>query len=212
MSSPLRAVVVGHRVIVFRLWAWIMAGEGANKAWRALGLTLAVGTLYRIASATPILMTPATALWGAIVLRAAWRASTAEATAEGPAEPAPLPPLGAGELAVALHEIGAPHAHLSALADHLGTTPARVREGCTLAGVPIAGGVRMKGRGVSTGIKADHFPPLPSPAGTPSGPVVVAGQTTTTTATGPTVERREWGLTITDPTDRHRQHEVPRAH
>lgn len=209
--SPLRAFVLGHRVIVLRVWEWIMAGEQWNKAWRALGLTLALGTLYRFAAAAPILMTPFTVLWVAIVLRGAWRAQTPEDASVVP-EPLPIPPLSADELAAALHEIGAPHAHLSALADHLKTAPERVREGCALAGIPIAGGVRMKGRGVSTGIKADHFPPLPSPAGAPSEPVVVAGQTTTTTATGPHVKRREWGLTITDPGDEHRRHEAHRAH
>jgi hypothetical protein len=210
--SPLRAFVAGHRVILLRLWEWIMAGEQWNKLWRALGLLIGLGTLYRIASAAPILMTPATVIWCAVVVRVASRETVANAAAEDSAEPSPVPPLGRDELAFALQAIGAPHAHLSALADHLGTTPARVREGCALAGVPIAGGVRMKGRGVSTGIKAADFPPLPSPTEAPSEPVVVAGQDATTTATGPQVKRREWGLTITDLADRHRQHKVPRAH
>ena len=85
-----------------------------------------------------------------------------------PAEP---PELLAAELVRALHEVGAHHAHLAALADHLGTTTERVRAGLKAAGIPAGDQVRMRGRGVSTGVRAAHFPPLPAP--TP--PVVAAG-------------------------------------
>lgn len=65
----------------------------------------------------------------------------------------------------ALHAVGAPHAHTSALAAHLGTTPERVREALDEASITRSGGVRMKGRkvAVSPGVKREDFPPLPSP-------------------------------------------------
>ncbi|WP_330349599.1 hypothetical protein [Streptomyces sp. NBC_00582] len=70
------------------------------------------------------------------------------------------------ELALALHAVGAPHAHITALAEHLGAPTDRVREALTEARIPISGGVRMKGRpvAVSPGVKQQDFPPLPSPA------------------------------------------------
>lgn len=65
----------------------------------------------------------------------------------------------------ALHEVGAPHAHTSALAEHLGAPTSAVREALAAARIPTSGGVRMKGRqvAVSPGVKAADFPPLPSP-------------------------------------------------
>ncbi|MEV8432011.1 hypothetical protein ACWHLZ_28005 [Streptomyces chartreusis] len=69
------------------------------------------------------------------------------------------------QLVRALHEVGAPHAHTTALADHLKASTSAVREALTEARVPLSGGVRMKGRPVpvSPGVKAGDFPPLPSP-------------------------------------------------
>lgn len=70
------------------------------------------------------------------------------------------------QLTFALHAVGAPHAHITALAEHLQAPTDRVREALTGAGIPISGGVRMKGRpvAVSPGVKNSDFPPLPSPA------------------------------------------------
>ncbi|RPE40250.1 hypothetical protein EDD90_3286 [Streptomyces sp. Ag109_O5-1] len=69
------------------------------------------------------------------------------------------------ELVSALHAVGAPHAHITALAEHLGAPNDRVRTALNDAGIPISGGVRMKGRkvAVSPGVKREDFPPLPSP-------------------------------------------------
>ncbi|MCX5234423.1 hypothetical protein OG824_04140 [Streptomyces prunicolor] len=72
-----------------------------------------------------------------------------------------------------------PHVHLAVVAKALGTDTAHVREVLTRAGVPITD-VRMKGRGVSTGVKAADIPlPIPSPSPSPEGPgpVVGPGQT-----------------------------------
>ena len=69
------------------------------------------------------------------------------------------------QLVEALHEVGAPHAHFTALADHLETSTGAVKEALAEARIPTSGGVRMKGRpvAVSPGVKKDDFPPLPSP-------------------------------------------------
>jgi hypothetical protein len=62
--------------------------------------------------------------------------------------------------------VGAPHAHFTALADHLKASTADVKEALAAAHIPTSGGVRMKGRpvAVSPGVKKDDFPPLPSPS------------------------------------------------
>ncbi|MFJ7489728.1 hypothetical protein ACIQZB_00455 [Streptomyces sp. NPDC097727] len=90
-----------------------------------------------------------------------------------PVEELPLPSHQA--LHEALSRVGTPHAHIAALAEDLGTTAERVRAALDQLGVPVEA-VRMRGRGSSTGVRADKFP-TPSPASAPpSGGVVVAGQ------------------------------------
>lgn len=115
----------------------------------------------------------------------------------------------------ALHEavadVGTPHVHITVLAAVLGTTGERVREALALHNIPVEP-VRMRGRGSSTGVRGDHFPPAPRDQETPSDGVVAAGQPANNdNNNGPTVARSEWGVTITDPTDMHRRHDVPRA-
>jgi hypothetical protein len=85
-----------------------------------------------------------------------------EAAGEAVEEPPTLTP---ERLVKALHEVGAPHAHTSALAEHLGAPADAVRKALREAQIPTEGGVRMKGREVpvSTGVKRENFPPLPSP-------------------------------------------------
>lgn len=91
---------------------------------------------------------------------------SAEADDEPSEQPA-QPPRGITreQLVEALHEVGAPHAHTTALADHLNTSTTAVKEALAAARIPTSGGVRMKGRpvAVSPGVKKDDFPPLPSP-------------------------------------------------
>ncbi|MCL6733312.1 hypothetical protein [Streptomyces neyagawaensis] len=98
----------------------------------------------------------------------------AEVTAEAAEEP---PALTHERLVQALHAVGAPHAHTSALADHLGAPAEAVREALRAAGIPLSGGVRMKGRPVvvSPGVKAGDFPPLPSPTQATAEEEPVAG-------------------------------------
>lgn len=91
---------------------------------------------------------------------------SAEAADETPEEPAPAPDgITREQLVQALHEVGAPHAHFTALADHLKASTTAVKEALAAAHIPTSGGVRMKGRpvAVSPGVKREDFPPLPSP-------------------------------------------------
>lgn len=83
--------------------------------------------------------------------------------AEQPAPAAERPLPTREQLAVALHEIGAPHAQFVPLAERLRVDTARVREACRAAGIPTRDGVRMKGRSSAAGVARPDFPPLPSP-------------------------------------------------
>lgn len=91
--------------------------------------------------------------------------------------------------------------------------PAAVRELLADAGVPVRDGVRIKGVGNTTGVHRNDLPPLPSPA-PPPAPVGVVGagqDANANTNTSPQVERNDWGVTITDPTEKHRRQHLPRA-
>lgn len=75
------------------------------------------------------------------------------------------------QLCASLAKVGTPHAHIAVLAQDLGATPERVRWALDRCDVTVEP-VRMRGRGVSTGIKSDA---LPAPVA-PSDGVVGAGQ------------------------------------
>jgi hypothetical protein len=120
------------------------------------------------------------------------------------------------ELALALHAVGSPHAHISALAEYLGAPANRVRAALTEVGIPISGGVRMRGRpvAVSPGVKRQDFPPLP-PTGredTPGGPLTSNNNSNNSADEGPReglrVERTHGGITIYDLADTHRHHKT----
>ncbi|MEU1372996.1 hypothetical protein ABZ442_04940 [Streptomyces triculaminicus] len=193
-----------------RAWGWCMAGEGANKVWRAMAIVVGVGAAYRLTGSSP-------AVLGGVALAAlgvAWMRCPElipvmpepeeESALEGEsgAEPseeaghleegaaklreetAPVLPLeGFSALVRELAQDGA-GAHLSALAEYLPRGPwdtAAVRALCTAHGVPVSKSVRQPGRGVSTGVKVEDLPPLPkAPLEGADVAVVVAGQDTTT--------------------------------
>ncbi|MEL7994289.1 hypothetical protein AAG656_28720 [Streptomyces albidoflavus] len=119
---------------------------------------------------------------------------------------APLPTR--EELTAALHAVADPHAHTAAVATHLGVPAERVRAGLKAAGIPTTGACRMGGK-PSTGVKAEHIPPL-SPSGEGAPGVVVASPLTSNNNSNnaPTVERREGMLIIRDPAETHRHHKV----
>ncbi|MFF8485181.1 hypothetical protein [Streptomyces antibioticus] len=132
---------------------------------------------------------------------------------EEPGTPAAAPDWTTREnLARALHTVGAPHAHISALAEHLDASTEAVREALAEAGIPTEGGVRMKGRkvAVSTGVKRSDFPPLPSPA--PDDAVAPVLTSNNNDNNGPVggdregirVERTDGGVVIYDLADGHR--------
>lgn len=95
-----------------------------------------------------------------------------------------------------LRKVAEPHAHLSAVAQALGADTAHVREVLTRTGVPISD-VRMKGRGVSTGVKAPDIPlPSFSPSPSPEGPRPVVGSGQANNNTELTVSRFPSGVQI----------------
>lgn len=179
------AIWTGSTAICRYTCAWIFVAP----APRLILVAVVLGFVHGLVSAGTI----------AAVLAAAWLATAivlglrlpppavppAPPAAAAPAPSADEPPapdeppaapesaeLTRSEVVMALHAVGAPHAHLAAVARHLNTTPEKVRAALKAAGIPAGDQVRMRGRGVSTGVKAAHFPPLPP---TPE-PVVVADQ------------------------------------
>jgi hypothetical protein len=90
-----------------------------------------------------------------------------------PVEEPPLPSHQA--LHEALSRVGTPHAHIAVLAEALDTPAERVRASLDQLSIPVEA-VRMRGRGSSTGIRADKFPAPPPAPETPSDGVVGAGQ------------------------------------
>ncbi|MFF2522447.1 hypothetical protein [Streptomyces liangshanensis] len=95
--------------------------------------------------------------------------------------------------------------------DHPGTTWATrdVRALLTRTGVRHRAGVRVPPIGGREGVHRDDFPPLPPTD--PEPPVVAdvaAGQSNNNNGNRPDVQRHEWGLTITDPSDTHRRYDA----
>lgn len=119
---------------------------------------------------------------------------------------APLPTR--EELTAALHAVADPHAHTAAVATHLGVPAERVRAGLKAAGIPTSGACRMGGK-PSTGVKAEHIPPL-SPSGEGAPGAVVASPLTSNNNSNnaPRVVTREGMTIIHDPADTHRHHRV----
>ncbi|MGF2208981.1 hypothetical protein [Streptomyces albidoflavus] len=128
-----------------------------------------------------------------------------EAAEEGPEVAPAEPPLPTREeLTAALHAVADPHAHTAAVATHLGVPAERVRAALREAGIPISGGVRMRGA-VSTGVKADHFPPQP---GAPTEPLLRVPDQQQQHNNAPRIVRGEGTVTVYDPSDTHRHHKV----
>ncbi|MFD6531567.1 hypothetical protein [Streptomyces sp. NPDC060184] len=162
------------------------------------GLVVALGHTVQSPSARWLLW-PAAAVWIVAAYRighpewapkeTADQTSTTDEPAGDPVEDATVepdeptvpaaPPVPAGptlrDLHDALARIGTPHAHITALAEALGTTPELVRDALGKAGVAVEA-VRMRGRGSSTGVRGGSIPtPLPAQKGTLTD-VVAAGQ------------------------------------
>ncbi|MFJ9758304.1 hypothetical protein [Streptomyces sp. NPDC101149] len=217
--------------------AWLVETPGLNWLFRAglllLGALLlkkvivaVAGGLARRVDAAPWLMWPLVIAWLIAAYRVGrpdWpppkaREAESEVTVEredGEPHQVPSAP-GAAELVAAVRQIGTPHAHLAALAEHLGTTGERVREGCAAAGLEVTA-VRMRGRGSSTGVRGDVLPPLPSPA---PECVVAAGQPANNDNNnasgdepreGVRVQHIEGGLIVYDLSDSQRHHVIRKS-
>ncbi|MFJ8507721.1 hypothetical protein [Streptomyces avermitilis] len=187
---------------------WLKAGEKISDFLiRLVFLGIPVAVIWSLLTSTTAVM------WGFVIVWciAAWRAAKPEAAVPSPQESSePAKKDDAPKVLQALRESADPHAHLAVVARRLGTDAAHVREVLSRAGVPISD-VRMKGRGVSTGVKAEDIPsPPPSPGPSPeaSEPVVGPGQTNNNN-TELTVTRCESGvqiISVPDPTNPARTH------
>ena len=194
------AIWTGSTVLCGRIGAWIAGGW----APRVLGLLLAAGFLKGVPRTTEI----------ALVLAAGWLVTAIvlglrAPAVEQPAAPVEEPKLTPEKVTAALHQLAAPHVQLAPLAEALGSTTGDTRRVLQGMGVPVAGGVRMKGRGVSTGVKAKHFPPL-SPAAAPGPTPVVTSSNNSDEGTpekGLRVEAiGQGGTVVHDPAEAHRHH------
>ncbi|MFJ2374971.1 hypothetical protein ACIOZL_19510 [Streptomyces sp. NPDC087769] len=110
-----------------------------------------------------------------------------------PVEEPPLP--SHQDLHEALSRVGTPHAHIAVLAEALGAPAERVRAALDQLSIPV-GPVRMRGRGSSTGIRADKFPAPPPAPGSPPGGVVGAGQSANNNDNNTTSTVRREGFVI----------------
>ncbi|MEV6105722.1 hypothetical protein AB0M28_13545 [Streptomyces sp. NPDC051940] len=183
-------------------WRAVWVGSSTISRW--LGDRLRQGTWLKVASAAGIalflngLHVLDTIAW---VLAAVWAAVAIPLGLRTPAPPSyirppvhdPLDdetddevweritsrverqPIHPDDLAAALRTVAAPHAHTAAVATHLGESPDRVRDALRTAGIPTHP-VRMRGRGVSTGVRAGDIPPLPDDPTPDPGADVAAGQ------------------------------------
>lgn len=116
------------------------------------------------------------------------------------------------QLLAALHELADPHVHLKPLAQRLGHgDTARVRALLREAGVPIADGVRMRGRGVSPGVRARDLPPLPTDHDPTPVADVVPGQASNDNSNNAHVSRTREGLWIIQDPDNPRRHHVAKT-
>lgn len=211
MQRRARTLTLGQRLLLRRLTAraaaWVRAGrrDDLDGVAAVLGCVVRLAVLAAGAYGAWLLIRrwPAV-LWVAVPLWcwAAIRAIPKEAAEQpgeddensGPAPAAeqapPLPTL--QDVRDAVSRVGTPHAHLTSLAESLGTTTDRVREVLAERGIPVDP-VRMRGRGTSTGVKAGHFP---APAAAPES-VVAAGQPANNNTNNTTVQSHAGGAHIT---------------
>jgi hypothetical protein len=182
------ALWVGSSCLSTHIAAWLLGGGAWAITGKLLLGAIAAGIVKGLPHTTSIVALSALA-WTALAIAYGLAIpvtvtmdtpdESAEPAAEKTAEEADEEPpaLTPERLVQALHEVGAPHAHTSALAEHLDAPAEAVREALRAAGIPLTGGVRMKGRevAVSPGVKQGDFPPLPSPDPAAAEEAPVAG-------------------------------------
>ncbi|WP_405019571.1 hypothetical protein OHV05_24545 [Kitasatospora sp. NBC_00070] len=160
-------------MLLHRVTAWWAADGVKSGIARIIGTLLAAAFGAGMLLAAPGLWWPLAAVW----LIASWFATPA-AVAEDEAEEEENDP---GAFLASLHHLIGDQkgVHLAQIAAELlgdETATDRVREQCSAASVTISRGVRVKGRGVSTGVRRDSLPPLPAISPTAPVAVVTAGQ------------------------------------
>jgi len=147
-----RALWIGSSRISTAIVTWLAAGLVS----RLLAVLLAAGFIKGLPW-TGRIIAAAAAGWFVTGLTYGYRAP-----AEGPGEKgAEGPVLEPARVARALHQVAAPNAQLQPVADVLGVPVPTLRKALQEMGVPVARGVRQKGRRVSTGVRAADLPPLP---------------------------------------------------
>ncbi|MFJ9234135.1 hypothetical protein ACIRJ3_04010 [Streptomyces anulatus] len=211
MQRRARTLTHGQRLLLRRLTARAAAWVRAGRRDDLDGIAAILGCIVRLAvlaagayGAWLLIRRWPAVLWIAVPVWC-WAAirSIPTETAQQPqdeesdSEPAPAaeqaPPLPTlQDVREAVSRVGTPHAHLAVLAEALGTTTDRVREVLAEHTIPVEP-VRMRGRGSSTGVKADHFP---APAAAPES-VVAAGQPANNNTNNTRVESHAGGAHIT---------------
>jgi hypothetical protein len=209
---PLLHLARGTWALLRRAGETCLEGVGSDKLWRLLTLVVALGIAGRIAERTPMVMLPVTVTW----LVAAWRAGPPLAAVQKaedaePDGPPTLPRPTHDEVATAMNKLADPHIHLVPVAAALHTTTGVVREVLAEMGVPIADGVRMRGRNVSPGVRKTDLPPLPAPSEFTSVVDVVAGQTSNNNGSNVLVSRTQEGLWIIQDPEHSRHYHVTKS-
>ncbi|MGW6915552.1 hypothetical protein ACWGB8_17295 [Kitasatospora sp. NPDC054939] len=166
-------LLAGGGVLLHRVTAWWARDGVKSGIARVIGTILGVAFAAGMLAAAPVLWWPLAAGW----LITSWctTPAAAEAPEAGPSEEETTAFLATLHLIIG----GEKGAHLAQLAAAIlgdETATDRIREMCTAAGVPINRGVRVRDRGVSTGVRRDDLPPLPPTALQPLLAGVAAGQ------------------------------------
>lgn len=151
--------LTGGGVLLHRVTAWWAADGVKSGIARVIGTLLGLLAGVGLLAAAPVLWWPLAIVW----LIACWCATPTEAAVDEDEETD-------GEVDTAgflaeLHRLTPgpkDRIHLAQVAEALDLDPADVRDLCAAAAIPT-GPVRVRGRGSSTGIKAEDLPPVATP-------------------------------------------------
>lgn len=187
-DKPARRIGDGSSVVVRRVGASLVpSGRPGAAMARIGGVVAATPAVLNSLHQQPHLTAVPVAAW----LWASWRAGDSAQPvadpdrAERDEQDEEAEDVTPDEFVALLHQLigTGSGVHLAQVAQHLTGDPsqtARVRNLCAAAGVAVAGGVRVPGRAVSTGIRKRDLPPLlqtpPDPFQKVPVAVVVAGQ------------------------------------
>lgn len=205
----------GCTTLVCQYGRWIVADGPGTALARVCGCTAATGLgVWTTVTTVPLLPVGALAAFTIAAAAAAGPGEQPDADDDTAAEDDAEEELTAAEFVELAREAcgDGKGVHLAVLADLLDWDPADVREMAAEAGVPVTPSVRMKGAGVSTGIRLADLPPTPPPPllGDEEG-CSSAGQTTTATTTP--LDREDIGegcVILRDPAETARRHRAVR--